>query len=291
MQSERRWLPSCQRTERVELCLERGLTRRQAVAWRGVSVHRSALGGSLPPGQRGRAVVRGGGRGFAVHASPPARLAQRGRSMTEQRQRTGWGPRVIAPELGMAAATVSRCLQRRGMSRRPPAPRDAVRRLSGPAPAICCRWTPSAWPIFAPRTCPHRRALPHQRGAQGRVGWEFCHSIVDDHSRLAYTELCPDEKAPTVTAFVERALAFLPTTTSPRAGCRPIMPGATPTTARYTSCSTSTASNTAASRPAPLNRVARQPGPMPRSRCRRAQGERATSLGCDRARCRRAAGR
>ena len=131
--------------------------------------------------------------------------------MTEQRQRTGWGPRLIAPELGMAAATVSRCLQRRGMSRRPPAPRDAVRRLSGPAPAICCRWTPSAWPIFAPRTCPHRRALPHQRGAQGRVGWEFCHSIVDDHSRLAYTELCPDEKAPTVTAFIERALAFLPT--------------------------------------------------------------------------------
>ena len=40
------------------------------------------------------------------------------------------------------------------------------------------------------------------------VGWEFCHSIVDDHTRIAYTELHRDEKAPTVTAFVERALAF-----------------------------------------------------------------------------------
>jgi Integrase core domain len=39
-------------------------------------------------------------------------------------------------------------------------------------------------------------------------GWEFCHSIIDDHSRLAYTEIDRDEKAPTVTAFVERALAF-----------------------------------------------------------------------------------
>jgi len=41
-----------------------------------------------------------------------------------------------------------------------------------------------------------------------RVGWEFCHSIIDDHTRLAYTEIHPDEKAPTVTGFVERALAF-----------------------------------------------------------------------------------
>ena len=40
------------------------------------------------------------------------------------------------------------------------------------------------------------------------VGWEFCHSIIDDHTRLAYTEIHADEKAPTVTAFVERALAF-----------------------------------------------------------------------------------
>src|SRR5262249_2901814 len=44
-----------------------------------------------------------------------------------------------------------------------------------------------------------------------RVGWEFCHSIIDDHTRLAYTEIHPDERAPTVTAFVERALAFFAT--------------------------------------------------------------------------------
>ena len=40
-----------------------------------------------------------------------------------------------------------------------------------------------------------------------RVGFEWVHSIVDDHSRYAYSELHRDEKAATVTGFVERALA------------------------------------------------------------------------------------
>ena len=39
-----------------------------------------------------------------------------------------------------------------------------------------------------------------------RVGWDYAHSLVDDCSRLAYTELHDDERAATVTAFIERAL-------------------------------------------------------------------------------------
>jgi transposase InsO family protein len=41
-----------------------------------------------------------------------------------------------------------------------------------------------------------------------RVGHEFVHSIVDDHSRLAFSELHPDQRAITVVGFLERALAF-----------------------------------------------------------------------------------
>jgi transposase InsO family protein len=41
-----------------------------------------------------------------------------------------------------------------------------------------------------------------------RLGYEFCHSIVDDHTRLAYSELHADERADTVAAFTRRALAF-----------------------------------------------------------------------------------
>src|SRR5919204_2364989 len=47
------------------------------------------------------------------------------------------------------------------------------------------------------------------RSIKTRVGYDYAHAIVDDHSRLAYVELHDDEKAATVTGFVERALAFL----------------------------------------------------------------------------------
>lgn len=42
-----------------------------------------------------------------------------------------------------------------------------------------------------------------------RVGREYVHSIVDDCSRLAYSEIHDDEKAATVTAYTERALDWL----------------------------------------------------------------------------------
>ena len=41
-----------------------------------------------------------------------------------------------------------------------------------------------------------------------RVGYEWVHSLIDDHTRLAYSELHPDQRAATVTGFVERGLAF-----------------------------------------------------------------------------------
>jgi transposase InsO family protein len=40
------------------------------------------------------------------------------------------------------------------------------------------------------------------------VGWEYVHVAVDDHSRLAYAEVLPDEKAATATGFLARAVAF-----------------------------------------------------------------------------------
>ena len=40
------------------------------------------------------------------------------------------------------------------------------------------------------------------------VGWEYVHVAVDDHSRLAYAEVLPDEKAATAIGFLRRALAY-----------------------------------------------------------------------------------
>jgi transposase InsO family protein len=43
---------------------------------------------------------------------------------------------------------------------------------------------------------------------RSRVGWEYVHVAVDDHSRLAYAEVLADEKAATAAGFLQRALAF-----------------------------------------------------------------------------------
>ena len=47
-----------------------------------------------------------------------------------------------------------------------------------------------------------------KRGKGGGTDWEALHVAVDDHSPLAYTEILPDEKKESATAFLERALGF-----------------------------------------------------------------------------------
>jgi transposase InsO family protein len=41
-----------------------------------------------------------------------------------------------------------------------------------------------------------------------RVGYDYVHSAVDDHSRLAYSEIHIDEKGDTTAGFLTRAAAF-----------------------------------------------------------------------------------
>jgi transposase InsO family protein len=41
-----------------------------------------------------------------------------------------------------------------------------------------------------------------------RIGFDYVHSVVDDHSRLAYSEILPDEKGATCGAFLARAADY-----------------------------------------------------------------------------------
>ena len=43
---------------------------------------------------------------------------------------------------------------------------------------------------------------------KAKIGFDYVHSAVDDHSRLAYSELLADEKGPTCAAFITRAITF-----------------------------------------------------------------------------------
>ena len=49
------------------------------------------------------------------------------------------------------------------------------------------------------------------RDRKYRVGFDDVHSMVDDHSRLAYSEILADEKGATCAAFIGRAAAYFAT--------------------------------------------------------------------------------
>ena len=79
---------------------------------------------------------------------------------------------------------------------------------------ICCTWTSSATGAFGGPGTRSSPTTPDQQEIATHLGYDYFHAVVDDHSRLAYGELLPDERAPTVTAFTQRALAWFPITTS-----------------------------------------------------------------------------
>ncbi|MGH2853220.1 MAG: IS481 family transposase [Solirubrobacteraceae bacterium] len=130
----------------------------------------------------------------------------------EARERTGWGPRLIAGETGFAHSTVWKVLHRHGLSRRSREPQEQTRRYEWPCPGDLLHMDTARYARFerpGHRVTGDRSQRSRDWMSDGtRVGYDFAHAIVDDHSRLAYVELHSDERAPTVTAFVERALAW-----------------------------------------------------------------------------------
>ena len=189
-----------------------GMSRREAAAYRRVSVAtvqywiERARGASDDERRTG---AWAHDRPSTPHRQPTRVSVAVHDRVCAARTRTGWGPRLIAGELGMAHATVRRCLTGRGVSRWPRRERDEVRRYEWPCPGDALQMEVKRSARF---TRPgHAMTGVRDRTSRERrmrVGWEFCHSIIDDHSRVAYSELHGDEMAHTVTAFVERALAF-----------------------------------------------------------------------------------
>ncbi len=53
-----------------------------------------------------------------------------------------------------------------------------------------------------------RAATSTTRDRTSGVGYDYVHSVVDDHSRLAYSEIHDDERADTVCEFFTRAISF-----------------------------------------------------------------------------------
>jgi transposase InsO family protein len=130
------------------------------------------------------------------------------RRICAARRRSGWGPRLIAGETGYPHATVWRTLRRAGISRPARQPREQPRLYEWPCPGDLLHIDSKRFVRFS-RPGHAVTGDRHVTGAEKRmrVGYEWVHSIVDDNSRYAYSELHRDERAETVTGFVERALA------------------------------------------------------------------------------------
>jgi len=122
------------------------------------------------------------------------------------------GPRLVAAATGSPHSTVWKVLKRAGISRPPRPAKESANRYEWPCPGDLLHMDTSRYARF---TRPGHRVTGDrsQRSRdwmrpETRVGYDYAHAIVDDHSRLAYVELHPDPQANTVTSFVERALAF-----------------------------------------------------------------------------------
>jgi len=133
------------------------------------------------------------------------------RAICECRRRTGWGPRLVAAATGFAHSTVWKVLRRAGLSRPPKPAREAANSYEWPCPGDLLHMDTSRYARFlrpGHRVTGDRSQSRRGRSVETRVGYDYAHAIVDDHSRLAFVELHDDEKAQTVTGFVERAIAF-----------------------------------------------------------------------------------
>jgi transposase InsO family protein len=134
----------------------------------------------------------------------------------EHRRGQDW----IGPELGVPARTVSRILRRNKLPRLAecdPLTGEVIR---------SSKTTAVRYERSRPGELIHMdvkkigripngggwRAHGRQMGTTGaqkraRIGFDYVHSAVDDHSRFAYSEILDDEKGPTCAGFLTRAAA------------------------------------------------------------------------------------
>jgi transposase InsO family protein len=180
-----------------------GVSRATVLKW----VARFAQGGDA-------ALLDRSSRPHRMPARTPKRVEQRVLSARRRRKR---GAVVLAAELGLNASTVGRILARHGVAHlaaidpitgeRVRASRRSENRYEHPTPGAMIHVdvkklgripAGGGWRL-------HGRS----EAVRGRGnGYDFIHTAIDDHTRLAYSEIHHDEKDPTSAGFLHRALAW-----------------------------------------------------------------------------------
>ena len=182
--------------------LEQGLTRKQAAATFSVSEKTAAkwVRRYLECGRAGL-----GNRSSRPHRSPrttSSPLLEKVLALRRLRY-NGWR---IACALGLSRATVSRILRRAGMNRlRSLDPPPPVVRYEHKHPGDLSHFDIKRLArIVKPGHRVHGDRTQETRGA----GYEYVHVAIDDHTRLAFAAILPDQKHASAVRFFHLARAF-----------------------------------------------------------------------------------
>ena len=112
----------------------------------------------------------------------------------------------IARRTAVSAASISRILRRARLSRwRDLHPTPPVVRYERPAPGDLLHLDIKGMTRFQQVSW---RGDSRRRGRCPHPGWEALHVAVEDHSRLAFTQILADQKADTTIAFLRAAVDF-----------------------------------------------------------------------------------
>lgn len=157
-------------------------------------------------------------RSSRPHSSPTRTSPEREAAVLAARSRQRQGQDLIGPQVGVPARTVSRILRRHDV--------PYLRHLDPITGQVikASKATAVRYEREHPGELVHMdvkkigripdgggwKAHGRQMGStaahrKARIGFDYVHSLVDDHSRLAYSEILPDEKGPTCAGFLLRA--------------------------------------------------------------------------------------
>ena len=145
-------------------------------------------------------------RSCRPHRSPRAISTGLMVEMERLRRQWRWTGAQIAEAVAVSRATAARTLRLLGLARLGPAePVGPSRRYEWAQPGQLLHLDIKKLGRIG--HIGHRITGDRRRQARG-IGWEFVHVCIDDHSRVAYAEVLPDERSVTVAGFLRRALTW-----------------------------------------------------------------------------------
>jgi transposase InsO family protein len=163
-------------------------------------------------------------RSSRPHHSPNKTPLTKVRTIVHIRWKQRLGPLEIAARVGIAASTVGAVLRRCRISRLSHVDRatgEPVRRYEHPHPGSMIHVDvkklgnipdQGGWHYVGRKQGEKNRAAtpgkPRNRHRNPKIGTAYVHTVIDDHSRVAYAEVHDDETAATATAVLRHATAW-----------------------------------------------------------------------------------